>query len=185
MIGNLTASEKRLIAALDRIDYTIERAAAGRGAPSAANAASGAAPETLRETPADEGAAALQAENQRLSAEIKEVYAKHDAMLLRLADSQQRLTEVSEQAAALAGANEALAEANRSLLARSDSGGAGPDEARASLEAEIRALRAARSAEIGKVAEIIDSLDRMLGTTPAKERGAAPSPAEAVTEKEG
>lgn len=162
MTGDLTVSEKRLIAALDRIDYTIERAAA-----------------SLRGTsPAPEGAAdiASQAENQRLVAELAAAQERQEAAVhaleTRLAQAHARLDEAGQQAARLVAANEALTHANRQLLSKADSGGADDADIRAALEAEVEALRAARAAEIAQMGEIIESIDR-LTLAPAPRRASS------------
>lgn len=162
MTGDLTVSEKRLIAALDRIDYTIERAAA-----------------SLRGTsPAPEGAADLasQAENQRLVAELAAAQERQEAALhvleTRLAQAHARLDEAGQQAARLVAANEALTHANRQLLSKADSDGADGADIRAALEAEVEALRAARAAEIAQMGEIIESIDR-LTLAPAPRRASS------------
>ena len=71
-----------------------------------------------------------------------------------------RLAAAGEEAARLAMANEALAEANRRLIGPP---GPEPDEIRRALEAEVDALRQARVAEIGQIGDIVDTLDRMIG----------------------
>lgn len=138
MMGDLTVSEKRLIAALDRIDRSIERAASGLRA--VADADAGA-----QSQPQDGDMAGLQ---------------------VRLDEMHEKLGRMGAQAARLAAANEGLSQANRLLLSKADSGGIGADEERAALEAEIEALRAARDAEIGQVGDILQALDGLLGASP-------------------
>lgn len=156
MNADLTASEKRLIAALDRIDQFIDRAGAARQAPPDA---------------ADAAAAEAEEEAQRLATELAALRDSHAAALAeleaRLAASEDalshandRLAAAGEEAARLAMANEALAEANRRLIGPP---GPEPDEIRRALEAEVDALRQARAAEIGQIGDIVDTLDRMIG----------------------
>ncbi|MFT4014352.1 MAG: hypothetical protein QM682_13310 [Paracoccus sp. (in: a-proteobacteria)] len=144
MKDDLNASEKRLIAALDRIDNFIDRAT---------------------RPPEGDAPAALRAENQRLNAELAELREREAKLLAgfetRLAEANERLNAAGDEAAALAAANEALAEANRQLIAAQAGQGAEP-AALAAHEAEIAALKAARAAEMGQMGDIIDSLDRML-----------------------
>ncbi|RKS44103.1 hypothetical protein BDE18_2935 [Paracoccus pantotrophus] len=162
MRDDLNLSEKRLIAALDRIDQFLDRAAA-RQAP--------------QPVPADADAALqlheLQAENRRLSQELAALHARQSDTLStceqRLAEAHRRLVEAGEEAARLSAANEALTEANRALIAARQGDGA-PDEARRALEAEIESLRAARAAEVAQMGEIVDALDRMI-EAPASDAG--------------
>lgn len=146
MRDDLTASEKRLTAALDRIGRLIDRAvAAGPG----------------------DGGDALQgsrAENQRLAQELAAAHQRQSATLAaceaRLAEAHQRLVAAGQEAARLSQANEALAAANRALL---DRAGLTCDDALQALQAEVEALRAARAAEMAQMGDIIDTLDRMAG----------------------
>lgn len=157
MIGNLTTSEKRFLAALDRIDTSIERAAkdlresaAAQAAPAEASAGgegTGASPD--RE-------AALLETNRRLADELA-------AAQSRIAMLENELAQAGAQVVELAAANEALAQANHTLLARADSGGADEDGIRAALEAENEALRMARAAEMARIGAIVTALDDLLG----------------------
>ncbi|KGJ06330.1 hypothetical protein SAMN04487972_101233 [Paracoccus halophilus] len=148
MRDDLNASEKRLIAALDRIDHFLDRAAAA-GAPAA---------EQLQQS-GDE--------NRRLTDELAQ-------LRTRQGETHERLQEAGREAARLVAANEALAEANRALIAGT---GAPADAARRALEAEIESLRAAHAAEEGQMQDILAALDRMLGTP-------APAPVTAVADKD-
>lgn len=136
MMGDLTVSEKRLIAALDRIDRSIERAVSG-----------------LRAAQEDRGGSQQQGDELA-------------GLQVRLDEMHEKLGRMGAQAARLAAANEGLSQANRLLLSKADSGGIGADEERAALEAEIEALRAARDAEIGQVGDILQALDGLLGASP-------------------
>lgn len=175
MRDDLNASEKRLIAALDRIDHFIDRATTARTAapvPTPAPVAGGLAEiETQLH--------AAHHENQRLSGELVLLHERQTALLsnceMRLAESHERLLGAGQEAARLAAANEALAEANRALIAAS---GLPADETRLALEAEIESLRAARAAEIAQMGDLLEALDRMIDT-PAPEQpeaGARPAP---------
>lgn len=157
MKDDLNASEKRLIAALDRIDSFIDRAADLR------RAGAGHAPPAAGEAVAE--LAESRARNQRLSDELAALRASHSSAVAgfeaRLKVLNDRLHEAEARTVDLSRANDALAAANRALF---DPDPALPGEAiRRALEAEIESLRAARQAERGKLGEIIDSLDRMLG----------------------
>lgn len=158
MKDDLNASEKRLIAALDRIDSFIDRAAALQGA------ASHRAGLDARGDEASE-LAEYRARDQRLSDELAALRASHSSAVTgfeaRLKVLNDRLREEEARAIDLVAANEALTAANRALFGL-DAAGQG-DAIRRALEAEIESLRAARQAERGKLGEIIDSLDRMLG----------------------
>ncbi|MDS9467599.1 hypothetical protein RGQ15_08430 [Paracoccus sp. MBLB3053] len=155
MRDDLNASEKRLIAALDRIDSFIDRTAGLRLSKDAP------APEDDEDT-----AAQLQearAQNQRLADELDALRASHSSAVAgfeaRLGVMNDRLAETEQRAVELAAANEALSTANRALISAHPENGA--DQARSALEAEIESLRASRMAEMGKLGEIIDSLDQM------------------------
>ncbi|WP_209021257.1 hypothetical protein [Paracoccus ravus] len=155
MKDDLNASEKRLIAALDRLDNFIDRSAGLR------KGMAGADPEAEAES---------QAHIQRLSDELEALRASHSSAVTsyeaRLAVMNERLSETEERAGDLLASNEALIAANRAL---SGASGAGEDPARAALEAEIQSLRATRSAELQKLGEIMDSLDRMMNLQPRVE----------------
>lgn len=155
---DISRAERRLIAALDRLDHAVER-----GARRIAQAAV---------MPPERGAAAQDsASDAPVSAEIALLHNRQaatlEAMQMRLAEAHERLASAGAQAARLAAANDELSRANRALIdaASGDWAGQGTDATRAALEAEIEALRAARTAEIAQMAEILDALDRMLGVT--------------------
>ncbi|SMO62541.1 hypothetical protein [Paracoccus laeviglucosivorans] len=148
MKDDLNASEKRLIAALDRLDQYIDRTASRAAVP----------------------ADGLQDENRRLSDELAALHDKQAALIAtfetRLAEANDRLSAASDEAARLAAANEDLARANRALLEGVD------DAPHQALQAEIAALRAARDAEVAQMGDIVDTLDRMLGAPAASVRPA-------------
>lgn len=157
-MSDITASERRLSAALDRMDQLLD---AGRGA-------SG---------PQAERIAALERERDAALARADGAGAEP-----ALAELQARLDAATEEAAALSAANEALIAANRDLLEAQQTGGIGPDEARAALEAELSALRAARAAEMAQMSEIMAELERLLADEPAVIDGPSPGASEDVAD---
>lgn len=192
MMGDLTVSEKRLIAALDRIDYTIERAAERLSAVDVTAAAVIDVTETVGAVNADSDAGSdpdlraelqqLRDENARLTDALTAAEAARAQAQARLDTLAERLNQQSQEAARLVATNETLSNANRNLLSRADSGGASADEARVALEAELDALRSARTAEIAQFSEVLDTLEAMLADSgrPANGRGKR---AAAVTEE--
>lgn len=168
MRDDLTASEKRLIAALDRLDHFIDRAALMRGEAVAAP--------PIAEDPAgiEHSLHAAQTENQRLSGELMLAHERQQAQLVaseaKLAATHDRLLAAGQEAARLAATNETLVAANRALIAAT---GEPADEIRLALEAEIKSLRAIRDAEIAQMGDLLSMLDQMIGTP-------APEPVEAA-----
>lgn len=168
MRDDLTASEKRLIAALDRLDHFIDRAALMRGEAVAAP--------PIAEDPAgiEHSLHAAQTENQRLSGELMLAHERQQAQLVaseaKLAATHDRLLAAGQEAARLAATNETLVAANRALIAAT---GEPADEIRLALEAEIELLRAIRDAEIAQMGDLLSMLDQMIGTP-------APEPVEAA-----
>ena len=201
---DISRAERRLIAALDRLDHAVERAARRIALPTApvAPVAPAAGQVARPSDPEPQTHSAPPVTEAPVSAEVAALHGRQaatlEAMQMRLAEAHERLAATGEQAARLAAANDDLARANRALIdAASETWPAdGPDATRAALEAEVEALRAARAAEIAQMAEILDALDRMLGitTTPrshstemrrdagrAGRPHAAPEPADAAT----
>lgn len=176
-MNDLSRSERRLIVALDRLDYTVERAGGDltrlRTRPPVAPQPAAAA---------QQGSQQLQTENRRLSDDVAALHDRQaatlDAMRERLAETQERLAGAGEHMARLAAANDGLSAANRDLIAAVGGSAPASDGIRAALEAEIESLRAARAAEIAQMGEILDALDRMLGTP-------APSPRKPARDPEG
>ena len=192
MMGDLTGSEKRLIAALDRIDYSIERAAerlrqadaagAGQAEPAAPDAAETVAepdPRLIGELQD------LRAENARLTEALAAADAARQAAQARIEALGERLNQQEQESARLVATNEALSNANRNLLSRADSGGASADEARAALEAELEALRGARAAEIAQFSEVLDTLETMLADSGRPANGRARRAAAVTNEERG
>jgi len=170
VMKDLSAAERRLIAALDRMDHAVERAARRMAELGAAAVAPAPAPSA----PGTNVSAEVAALHDRQAATV-------EAMQQQLGRAHERLAETGARAAQLAAANDALAQANRQLAEAA--GGAPAEWARdggaailAALEAELAALRAARAAEIAHMGEILDALDRMLGVPPAASP-AVPPPA--------
>lgn len=168
---DFSASEARLIAALDRLDAAIDRGRDRLHRQMSPPAPSAPVPDDVAAH-----LAVARADNRRLS---DEVAALHDRQGATLAALQQRLTEaherlegVGQQSARLAAANDGLAAANRALIEAADDWPAhGAAATLGALEAEIESLRAARAAEIAQMGEILDALDRLLGTpSPAAPR---------------
>lgn len=174
----LSAAERRLIAALDRLDNAVEQA--GRWMAEAI-----AAPPPRPPATAD----------AEISAEVASLRERQAAMLAavqaRLSEAHERMAVMGGEAARLAAANEDLAQANRALI---EATGGGPESwaengevaTFAALQAEVDALRAARAAEIAQMGEILDALDRMLGVTtvPRSHATDGRSPADAVQKPE-
>lgn len=159
---DLSAAERRLIAALDRLDAVVEGAAHRMTAMQARMPAPRAA-----------ASAPAQGADPGLSPQIAALHDRQaatlEAMQARLAEAHERLAAAGGQAARLAAANDELAQANRALIEVSASpdmwAERGEAAALAALQAEVEALRAAREAEVAQMGEILDALDRMLGVT--------------------
>lgn len=138
-MSDISISERRLSAALDRIGQYLDRGA-GQGA------GQGQAGPDLR------------AELDAAEARIAELTARtpHPA-----ADGGEQ-GEMAEHAARLAAANDGLAAANRALIAAM----AGEDDrieaVSLALEAEIEALRAARAAEAAQLAGLLAEVEQLL-----------------------
>ncbi|WP_211242194.1 hypothetical protein [Paracoccus gahaiensis] len=143
-MSDITASERRLSAALDRLDRLLETAPAPA-----------ADPGLIARLTEERDAALARAEATGPAPEEGS-----DSAVLT--DLQVRLEAAIEQSARLSTANEELMTANRDLLDAQATGGIGPDETRAALEAEIAALRAARAAEMAQMSEIMTELERLL-----------------------
>lgn len=186
---DLSTSERRLIAALDRLDDCMDRAASDLARLRQRPDPDPDAHPTVGAVAADAQArlAEMQAENRKLSDDLAALHDRQAATLRamseRLAETQERLAGTGAHAARIAAANDGLAAANRALIDAAAEGADNGDAAvRGALEAEIEALRAARAAEIAQMGDILDALDRMLGTPAPQPRkqaksGAAEAPA--------
>lgn len=145
-MSDITASERRLSAALDRLDHLLEVA------PPRPASDDGAVQDLTRQLQEQ------QARNADLQRQLDDLRHRSDDD----GGLQARLDQAAEQVARMAAANEDLITANRDLLDAHATGGIGPDEGRAALEAEIAALRAARAAEMAQMSEIMTELERLL-----------------------
>ena len=159
-MSDITASERRLSAALDRLDQLLE----------AGQKRDGDHPGAL----ADLTRRLAEAESRNADLERQLSEGQPAAATSQLFDLQARLETASEQSARLSAANEDLMAANRNLIDAEQTGGVGEDERREALEAEIAALRAAREAEMAQMSEIMTELERLL----AQDQAAAPSVAD-------
>ncbi|MEE2862060.1 MAG: hypothetical protein VYB46_14775 [Pseudomonadota bacterium] len=159
-MSDITASERRLSAALDRLDQLLE----------AGQKRDGDHPGAL----ADLTRRLAEAESRNADLERQLSEGQPAADTSQLSDLQARLETASEQSARLSAANEDLMAANRNLIDAEQTGGVGEDERREALEAEIAALRAAREAEMAQMSEIMTELERLL----AQDQAAAPSVAD-------
>ncbi|MEO1911611.1 MAG: hypothetical protein ABGX10_14440 [Paracoccus sp. (in: a-proteobacteria)] len=168
-MSDISASERRLSAALDRLDQLLDTQPAAVPA-----AASG-------EDPAQIAALTLQleqlqAENDQLrqapAVEAPAVQPDQDTVQpdQDQDDLRRQLDEATQRNAEMAVANDQLAEANRNLIEAQETGGIGADEIRDALEAEVKALRAARQAEIAQMGEIMAELERLLGDAQADDQ---------------
>lgn len=160
-MSDISVSERRLSAALDRIDQLLEE---GVGRRPAAPGPAGQDDPALQSRIDD-----LQAENARLAGELAALRADRGGPLeAALAEARARLSGAGEQAARLAAANDELAAANRALI-ESAAGEGDPEEtALVALEAEIEALRAARATEIAQMGDIMQELERLLAAGDAR-----------------
>ncbi|MBC9245724.1 hypothetical protein H4P12_03120 [Paracoccus sp. 11-3] len=157
-MSEISVSERRLSAALDRIDQLLEAGPSRHVVPSRDD---GGDDSGLRSR-LDE----VLAENSRLKAELSTAETTAPAA----ADAEDgRLASAVEQAVRLAAANDDLASANRALIEAASGQGDMIEAASVALEAEIEALRAARAAEIAQLGDIMVELERLL----ADGRGAA------------
>ncbi|MGR3199366.1 MAG: hypothetical protein ACU0DH_11685 [Paracoccus sp. (in: a-proteobacteria)] len=159
-MSDITASERRLSAALDRLDQLLE----------AGQKRDGDHPGAL----ADLTRRLAEAESRNADLERQLSEGQPAADTSQLSNLQARLETATEQSARLSAANEDLMAANRNLIDAEQTGGVGEDERREALEAEIAALRAAREAEMAQMSEIMTELERLL----AQDQAAAPSVAD-------
>ncbi|WP_111557697.1 hypothetical protein [Paracoccus sediminilitoris] len=163
-MSDISASERRLSAALDRLDQLLDTqpAAVPAAAPGEDPAQIAALTRQLEQ---------LQAENDQLrqaaSVEAPAVPQDQDQ---DQDDLRRQLDEATQLNAEMAVANDQLAEANRNLIEAQETGGIGADEIRDALEAEVKALRAARQAEIAQMGEIMAELERLLGDAQSDDR---------------
>ena len=141
-MSDISVSERRLSAALDRIDQLLD------GAGSRPQTTDGDMQRRLDE---------VLAENKRLKAQLE-------------ASGGASMASAGEIAARLAAANDELASANRALIEAASGQGDMIEAASVALEAEIEALRAARAAEIGQLGDIMGELERLLAEDTQEEQ---------------
>ncbi|MDP0929066.1 hypothetical protein Q0601_17920 [Paracoccus onubensis] len=155
-MSDIAASERRLSAALDRMDQLLDSSVF----PGERTGAVIPDPDISQEL------AAVRAENAQLRAEIDELRRAGESVAATTSEAavDERLADAGEQAARLAAANDDLAAANQALI-ETVSGQGDADAVtsiRQALEAELEALRAARAAEISNLGDIIMELERLL-----------------------
>lgn len=129
---DISVSERRLSAALDRIGQCLDRGGLG-SAPSGAD---------LRPE--------LDAAQAQIAALMEQVARQGDGI------------DLGEQAARLAVANDDLAAANRALIQAASGDGDRNEAVTLALEAEIEALRAARAAEAAQLGALLAEVERLL-----------------------
>ncbi|MCF3974877.1 hypothetical protein [Paracoccus salsus] len=164
-MSDISVSERRLSAALDRIDHLLEVGL--RRPAAAATLQEEAEPASMLQA----RIADLESENTRLAGELGALRTDRGGPLeAALAEARARLTAAGQQAARLSAANDDLAAANRRLIEAASGVDAPEDAGRAALEAEIEALRAARAAEIAQMGDIMIELERLLADEPSADR---------------
>ncbi|MDN5568617.1 MAG: hypothetical protein L0G27_07730 [Paracoccus sp. (in: a-proteobacteria)] len=157
-MSDISASERRLSAALDRLDQLLD---------TAPPAPKGEDPDQIEVLTRQLEQAQSDIDHLRQAASAPQpIYPP-----VQDDDQRQQLDVAARRQAELSAANEELAAANRNLIEAQDTGGIGPDEIRDALEAEIRALRAAREAEIAQMGEIMAELERLLAEDPSPADG--------------
>lgn len=178
-MSDITASERRLIAALDRIDYSID---VSRARQAEAGPDHDGAPHGMRDDDALEaGLEAARLENERLNTDMARLHDRQAEAIAaahaQLAEASARLTGAGREAARLAAANDDLTAANRALIAAQSGEGEAAAAVRLALEAEIESLRAARAAEIAQMDDVLTALEKLLGT-PLRAASASARPAD-------
>ncbi|MFC3168964.1 hypothetical protein [Paracoccus fontiphilus] len=131
-MSDISVSERRLSAALDRIDRLLERG----GFPAASSG-----PDLRAE---------LDAAHAQIAALTEQLSRQGDGPAL------------AEQAARLAAANDELAAANRALIQAASGDSDRVEAVSVALEAEIEALRAARAAEAAQLSTLLAEVERLL-----------------------
>ncbi|WP_299838785.1 hypothetical protein [uncultured Paracoccus sp.] len=156
-MSDIKASERRLAAALDRMDYLLETAAPRQAGQGGADPALQA---RLDQALAD---------NDRLQAALEAMRQPPQSPSDLDGQDDGRLIDLADHAARLSQANEELVAANRGLIEAMAGDTDGVEAVAVALEAEIEALRAARAAEIAQIAEIMAELQRMLSDSAASD----------------
>lgn len=134
-MSDISVSERRLLAAFDRIDQFLDRGgmvSGGSGADQAGN---------------------LQAELDAAQARIAELSGQAQPA---------EGDDFAGQAARLVAANDELIAANRSLIQAPSGSGDRIEAVSVALEAEIEALRAARAAEAAQLGALLAEVERLL-----------------------
>jgi DNA repair exonuclease SbcCD ATPase subunit len=144
-MSDISASERRLSAALDRLDQLLDM-------PQAAPASA----------PASDNHEQIDLLTRQLAEAQARIAKLQQAAPIPDDNMRQKLDAATSNNAELSTANDALASANRDLIEAQDTGGIGTDEIRDALQAEVTALRAARQAEIAQMGEIMAELERLL-----------------------
>ncbi|WP_413870089.1 hypothetical protein [Albidovulum sp.] len=164
-MSDIAELERRISAALARIDAGIEGLAA------MPPAAPEPGPTAIRDDAeiarlADE----LEAErtaNAQLTERVRAIKEKQEGVVAGLETKVERLTGQMDAADAeiqrLKRLNEELSEANRALAAAAAAGVAEPELINRSMTSELEAMRAARSAEIAEMNEILAELKPLIG----------------------
>lgn len=150
-MSDISISERRLSAALDRIDQYLDRGGVAQGS----------------------GASDLRVELEAAQARIAE--------LMERPATPASDGDMAEQAARLAAANDGLAAANRALIAAMAGEDDRIEAIGLALEAEIEALRAARAADSAQLASLLVEVERLLaedGNDEALRERDAPAPAD-------
>jgi hypothetical protein len=139
-MSDISVSERRLSAALDRIDQFLDRGGIG-----------------------------LASSDPDLRAELDQAYAQIAALTDQMAQRGDGTdgSDLAEQAARLAAANDDLAAANRALIQAASGDGDRIEAVSVALEAEIEALRAARAAEAAQLGALLAEVERLLAENEA------------------
>ncbi|WP_347139366.1 hypothetical protein [Paracoccus sp. SSK6] len=139
-MSDISVSERRLSAALDRIDQFLDRGGVAAGSP-----------------------------DTDLRAELDQAHAQIAALTDQLSrhTSGAGGQDLAEQAARLAAANDDLAAANRALIQAASGDGDRIEAVSVALEAEIEALRAARAAETAQLGALMAEVERLLAENEA------------------
>lgn len=166
-MSDISASERRLSAALDRLDQLLD---------SPAPAPKGEDPQHIEMLTRQLAQAQAEIAELRQAASAPQPAEQPAQQPAEDDDLRQQLDAAARRNAELSAANEDLTSANRNLFEAQETGGIGADEIRDALEAEVRALRAAREAEIVQMGEIMAELERLLADDPSANGGdAAPN----------
>ena len=160
-MSDIAELERRISAALERIDTGLDRIDA---MPAAAPAAVQDDAEVARlrdELDAERTA------NAQLTERVRAIKEKQETMVGALEKKVGRLTEqlnaAGEDAQRLRQFNEELTESNRALAAAAEKGVVEPGLINRALMTELDAMRAARAAEMAEMDEILSELKPLIG----------------------